>query len=117
MRTALPAGFETCPPLWACPDVEEGLKSTLGCLVLGQLLAATAALEYPPVHAHRHHKATQPSAFGLFGKAGVSQARPELIEQRYGALGGVWLWNNPAQPLLSLHHQVQGMAKQPAMSQ
>ena len=40
MRTALPAGFEACPPLWACPDVEEGLKGTLGCLVLGQLLAA-----------------------------------------------------------------------------
>ncbi|TNN63557.1 hypothetical protein EYF80_026209 [Liparis tanakae] len=62
------------------PDVEEGLKSALGRLGLGQLLAATAALEYTAVHAHRHHEATQPPALGSLRKAGVAQARPQLVQ-------------------------------------
>lgn len=117
MRTTLPAGFETCSPLGGRPDVEEGLKSILGCLILGQLLAAAIALENPPVHTHSHHKAAQSSAFGSLRKTGVAQARPQLIEHSHGALRGLGLLDNSTEPLLRLHHQVQGVAQQPPVSE
>lgn len=117
MRTTLPAGFEARPPFWRCPDVEEGLKSALGRLRLGKFLAATAALEYPPVHAHRHHEAPRPPPLSSLRQTGVAQARPELIEQRHGTLRLLGLRDDPTEPLLGLHHEVQRVAEQPSMPQ
>lgn len=42
------------------PDVEEGLQGGLRRLALGQLLAASRALERPAVHAHGHDEAAGP---------------------------------------------------------
>lgn len=55
------------------PDVEEGLQSSLCCLALGQLLAASRAFERPPVHAHSHDKTLDSGLLGCFREAHIPQ--------------------------------------------
>ena len=75
--TSTPAG-----DLARQPNVEEGLQGGLGGLALGQLLAASRALERPPVHADCHDEALGAPLLRL-REAHVAQAGAQLVQQHH----------------------------------